>query len=90
MPSGAPERSAGGALALCDLPKDTRARIASIVSADAGLEAKLREIGFAEDDEVEILHFGPLGRRPICVRLNETLVALRPPEAAAIRVEMIG
>ncbi len=76
--------------ALGDLPKNRRARIVAIHTSDDALEATLREIGFAEGDEVEILHYGPLGRKPLCVRLNETLVALRPTEAAAIRVETIA
>jgi len=47
----------------------------------------LREIGFAEEDEVELLYTGPLGRKPLCFRLNRTMIALRANEAMAIEVE---
>ncbi len=72
---------------LHELKKGERARVAEISSADAELEAKLREIGFAEDDDVEIVHYGPVAGKPICARLNQTLIALRLEEAAAIEVE---
>jgi len=52
-----------------------------------GLLAKLREIGFAEGDEVELLTRGWLGGSPLCVRLNRTLIALRRREARLIVVE---
>lgn len=76
---------------LHELKQNCRARVVSIGKSNAGpgsvaLENKLREVGFAEDDEVEILHYGPLGRRPLCVRLNHTVIALRLREAAAIEV----
>ena len=54
------------------------------------MEAKLREVGFAEEDEIEVMHAGPLNGRPLCVRLNLTLIALRADEAAAIDVEPLA
>lgn len=72
---------------LHELKKGDRGRVTEILSDDAELEAKLREIGFAEDDDVEIMYFGPFGGRPICTRLNQTLIALRLEEANAIKVE---
>lgn len=51
------------------------------------LERRLLEIGFMEGDEVQILHFGPVGRDPIAVRLGSMIVALRRREADAILVE---
>ena len=63
------------------------ANVATIAPSDAALEDKLREIGFAEGDEVEVLYYGPLGKRPICVRLNHTMIALRTSEAAVISVK---
>lgn len=62
-------------------------RVTDISSDDPELESKLREIGFAEDDEVEVVHHGPIAGKPLCVRLNQTLIALRTEEAAAITVE---
>jgi len=72
------------------LTEMVRGEIAQIVDVGGGdllVCAKLREIGFAEGDEVEILHFGPIGKKPICIRLNHTLIALRPEEADNIIVE---
>ena len=63
-------------------------RVAGFAAADAELETKLREIGFAEGDEVEVLHRGPFGRTPVSVRLARTIIALRRKEAAAILVEV--
>lgn len=72
------------------LKKGDSARVARLSSEDQSLEAKLREIGFAEGDEIEIVHYGPFGAKPICVRLNQTLIALRREEAAVIEVEPIS
>ncbi len=71
---------------LFTLPKDKKAFVRAINSQEEEIGAKLREIGFAEGDEVEVLHFGPFGKSPICVRLNGTLIALRSKEAVAIEV----
>lgn len=64
-------------------------RVRSIEAGTAELEAKLREVGFAEGDEVEMLAQGPFRRRTVAVRLNRTIVALRGSEAAMIQVELI-
>ncbi len=73
---------------LTDMKKGAVGRVTAISGADPLIEAKLREIGFAEDDPVELAHLGPLARTPICVRLNRTLIALRAEEACAIEVEL--
>jgi ferrous iron transport protein A len=70
------------------LKKGLPAKVKSLSGDDRALEAKLREVGFAEDDEIEVVHIGPLGGKPICVRLNRTLVALRAEEAALIEVDV--
>lgn len=70
------------------LKKGLPARVKALRSDDIALEAKLREVGFAENDEIEVVHVGPLGGKPICVRLNRTLVALRAEEAALIEVDV--
>lgn len=71
------------------LRKGQPARVRSLNGEDRSLEAKLREVGFAEEDEIEIVHTGPLGGKPICVRLNQTLIALRAEEAAVIEVDVL-
>ncbi|MEZ5892928.1 MAG: FeoA family protein [Parvularculaceae bacterium] len=73
---------------LIHLKKGAVARVTGISAADPLVEAKLREIGFAEMDEVELAHQGPIGGKPLCFRLNRTLIALRAEEAAAISVEI--
>lgn len=70
------------------LSKGAKAQIIGVSEQDPIIAAKLREIGFAEGDEVEIMHFGPFGRTPICIRLNGTLIALRCKEAAAIKIRL--
>ena len=74
---------------LHQLPKNRRASVSAIIDDDPSLAAKLREVGFAEADDVEIIHTGPLNGKPICVRLNRTLIALRADEAAAVAVEPV-
>lgn len=76
-------------MTLRDLPKQTLARISGFESSDAELETRLREIGFAEGDQVEALHFGLFGRNPMSVRLNGALIALRKTEAQAVLVEPV-
>ena len=72
---------------LLELEKSQRARVSNISEQNPDLALKLREIGFAEGDEVEVKHYGPLAKRPICVRLNQTFIALRSEEAEAILIE---
>ncbi len=64
-------------------------RVLGFAEGNENLVARLREIGFAEDDEVELLYRGPLARKPLCFRLNRTMVALRPDEARVIEVELV-
>jgi Fe2+ transport system protein FeoA len=59
------------------------ARVAGFGEGDPQLIAKLREVGFAEGDEVELLGQGLARRRRLCrFRLNRTMIALRKAEAA--------
>lgn len=75
---------------LDDLPNSQPAQVRAISPDDQALEAALREVGFAENDEVEILHRGAFGKKPLCVRLNQTLIALRTDEAHAVTVEVMA
>jgi ferrous iron transport protein A len=77
---------ATGCIGLDRLLKGFSGTVASVLDHDLELALKLREIGFAEGDEVEVLHIAPIGATPICVRLNQTLIALRRDEAAAISI----
>ena len=63
-------------------------RVVGFGGGDDRLVAKLREVGFAEGDEVELLGRGWLGGAPLSIRLNRTVIALRKGEAALIQVEL--
>ncbi len=69
------------------LAKGLSARVTGFGLSDESLVAKLREIGFAEGDEVELLARGWLGGAPLSFRLNRTVIALRKAEAAMVLVE---
>ena len=70
------------------LAKGRVGRVSGFNLADSKLVAKLREIGFAEGDEVELLAKGWLGGAPLSIRLNRTMIALRKGEAALVLVEL--
>jgi ferrous iron transport protein A len=74
-------------LGLDRLPRGVTGRVAGFGPGDDKLIAKLREIGFAEGDEVELLAKGWLGGAPLSFRLNRTVIALRKSEAALVQVE---
>lgn len=70
------------------LPRRAQATVHLIEwSRLAGPEARrLRELGFDEGVEVEVLHRASLGRGPIACRIGRMTVALRRAVAAAIHV----
>lgn len=51
---------------------------------------RLRELGFDEGIEVEVLHRASLGRGPIACRIGRMTVALRRVVAAAIHVAPVA
>lgn len=69
-----------------DLKRGEHASVTGFIDAEAPMVRELREIGFSEGDDIEILALGAFGRTPISVRLNRTIIALRSNEAAMIRV----
>lgn len=71
------------------LRKGSVARVTGFGGSDESLVAKLREIGFAEGDEVELVARGWLGGAPLCFRLNRTVIALRKAEASLVLVELV-
>lgn len=70
-----------------DLKRGEKGAVTGFRGDEAGMVRELREIGFSEGDEVEILALGLFGRTPVSVRLNRTIIALRGGEAAMIEVE---
>ncbi len=73
---------------LHELRPRQRARVRLISAGVDGLGIKLREIGFSEGDEVEMIGAGPFGGKTLAVRLNRTLIALRTGEASNIEVDL--
>ena len=59
------------------------------VAPPSGLDAiarRLRELGFVNGEEVEVVAKGPLGAEPLLVQVGFTRFALRRSEAARIRL----
>ncbi len=71
---------------LFNLEKHRPARICGFKTINEHDQIRLREIGFAEGDLVEILHVGLFGRSPLNVKLHGTAIAMRPNEAKMIDV----
>ncbi len=69
---------------LTDLDRNETGIIMDFDESDQDLSTRLREIGFAEGDNVTPLHFGLFGKNPISVRVNGALIALRRQDARAI------
>ncbi|NNE57936.1 MAG: ferrous iron transport protein A [Hellea sp.] len=74
-------------MTLRDLQKGCTARVTGFHYDDDELETRLREIGFAEGDEVELMHVGLFGQNPITVKLNGALIAMRKNEAGVVIIE---
>lgn len=51
---------------------------------------QLREMGFAEDLPIEILHQNPFGKDPIAVRVGAMTIALRRREAKLVQVAQVA
>lgn len=51
---------------------------------------RLRELGFVNGEEVEIVAKGPLGAEPLLVQVGFTRFALRRAEAARVRLRAHG
>jgi len=75
-------------MTLRELKRRQTAHVSGFAQDDSALETRLREIGFAEGDRVELMHWGLFGRNPITVKLNGTLIAMRKNEAAAVEIKL--
>lgn len=73
---------------LATFPRQTRATVATIDWARLAVpEARrLRELGFDEGADVEVLHRARFGSGPVACRIGRMTVALRRTVAAAISV----
>ena len=70
------------------LPRHRHARVAAIDWSGLSVpEARrLRELGFDEGVDIEVLHRSPFGKGPIACRIGRMTVALRRAVAASVRV----
>ncbi len=75
---------------ITDLKKRITGVIEGFDTDDEHMEVRFREIGFAEGDEVEVLHTGLFGHSPLNIRLHGTMIALRRKEARMIRVRPVS
>ncbi|KAF1724363.1 FeoA family protein [Pseudoxanthomonas japonensis] len=73
---------------LTDLPRRTPAIVESVDDhgPQDSIARRLRELGFVNGEEVEIVAKGPLGAEPLLVQVGFTRFALRRSEAARIRL----
>ncbi|NCT71931.1 ferrous iron transport protein A [Pseudoxanthomonas japonensis] len=73
---------------LTDLPRRTPAIVESVEDhgPQDSIARRLRELGFVNGEEVEIVAKGPLGAEPLLVQVGFTRFALRRSEAARIRL----
>jgi ferrous iron transport protein A len=73
---------------LTELPSRTPAIVDTVEDhgpRDA-IARRLRELGFVNGEEVEVVAKGPLGAEPLLVQVGFTRFALRRSEAARIRL----
>jgi ferrous iron transport protein A len=78
-------------MGLVKLPRGRAAAIADVRASSAvlaDLPARLRELGFLDGEEIEVLTAG-LSGGPLAVRVGETTFALRVREAECVTVRAI-
>jgi ferrous iron transport protein A len=75
-------------MALAKLPRGTRASVADVrpgLATSGSLPARLRELGFLDGEDVQVLRRGLAGG-PIVVRVGSSTFALRAVEAECVLV----
>ena len=78
-------------MSLVKLPRGRAAAVADVrasSAAPADLPVRLRELGFLDGEEIEVLAAG-LSGGPLAVRVGETTFALRIREAECVTVRAI-
>ena len=78
---------AEGQVPLDHLPPGQQATIITVDESDPAVAERLRELGFAEDLNVEVLAHGSLGGDPLVVEVDRMRVALRRGFASRIGVK---
>jgi ferrous iron transport protein A len=77
---------------LTELPRRTPAIVESVEDhgPNDNIARRLRELGFVNGEQVEIVAKGPLGAEPLLVQVGFTRFALRRAEAARVRLRVNG
>lgn len=74
---------------LSELKPGVRAEVIEFADLPEVLESffhRLREMGFNEGAQLEVLHEAPFSKDPISIRIKEATYAIRKSEASLIRV----
>lgn len=79
-------------MTLTELPGRTPAIVESVEDhgPNDAIARRLRELGFVDGEEVQIVAKGPLGAEPLLVQVGFTRFALRRSEAARVRLRANG
>ncbi|WP_454831360.1 FeoA family protein [Pseudoxanthomonas wuyuanensis] len=79
-------------MTLSDLPGRTPAIVESVQDhgPNDAIARRLRELGFVNGEEVQIVAKGPMGAEPLLVQVGFTRFALRRSEAARVRLRPNG
>jgi ferrous iron transport protein A len=77
---------------LTELPRRTPAIVESVEDhgPNDNIARRLRELGFVNGEQVEIVAKGPIGAEPLLVQVGFTRFALRRAEAARVRLRANG
>lgn len=76
-------------VSLGTLSPGTSGKVSMFDETNPEMVDRLREIGFAEGLDVELLHQSPFGGDPIAVRIDVMTVALRREQANLIKVQIV-
>jgi ferrous iron transport protein A len=73
---------------LTELPSRTPAIVDAVEDhgPQDNIARRLRELGFVNGEEVEVVAKGPMGAEPLLVQVGFTRFALRRSEAARVRL----
>ncbi|WP_368564991.1 ferrous iron transport protein A [Pseudoxanthomonas sp. UTMC 1351] len=79
-------------MTLSELPRRTPAIVESVEDhgPNDNIARRLRELGFVNGEQVEIVAKGLLGAEPLLVQVGFTRFALRRAEAARVRLRVNG
>lgn len=77
---------------LSDLPRRTLATVEAVEDRlpNDAIARRLRELGFVDGEQVQVMAIGPIGAEPLLVQIGYTRFALRREEAARVRVRSNG